>query len=541
MKLVSVDEMRAIEREADGQGWTYEQMMERAGLGLAEMVHSFYGYEERMSALGLVGSGNNGGDTLVALAALVETGWQVTAYLVRPRPKEDALLDRLRATGGTVVERTGDKGFKVLDETLRNATVLLDGVLGTGIQLPLKEEVAEVLRRVKQSAFCPPVVAVDCPSGVDWDSGAAADECLPAEMTISMAAVKSGMMRLPAFELCGDIQVVDIGLPEGLEAWDAVRNEIVSEDLVRSLLPERPTDGHKGTFGTVTVVGGSLNYTGAVLLATWAAGKVGAGLVQAAVSTPLHAALAGHNPNATWVLLPHQMGAISGDAVSVLLRATERTTAMLVGPGFGLEDCSAEFVRRLLENKTSPRARATIGFVNAAVEAKEDKEPARPLPPMVFDADGLKLLAKTEGWYKHLPSEAVLTPHPGEMGVLTGLEVKDIQADRLGVARRYAAEWGHVVVLKGAFTVIAAPDGRMRVIPAATTALAHAGTGDVLAGMIAGLRGQGLAAFDAATAGCWMHAQAGLAAAEKLGHEAAVQATDVLAAIPEVLAWVWER
>ena len=213
----------------------------------------------------------------MALAALAEAGWEVCAYLVRPRPADDPLMARLRAAGGSILDRQQDADMSELDEQIKQATVLLDGVLGTGTQVALKDEVRSLLNHVKESVFCPPVVAVDCPSGVDCDSGEAAEECLPAEVTVCMAAVKSGLLRFPAFGLCGDIQVVDIGLPESLSAWDAVISELVSEDLVRELLPNRPADGHKGTFGTVTVVGGSLNYSGAVLLAStrqekWAPG-----------------------------------------------------------------------------------------------------------------------------------------------------------------------------------------------------------------------------------------------------------------------------
>ena len=155
---------------------------------------------------------------------------------------------------------------------------------------------------------------------------------------------------------------------------------------------------------------------------------------------------------------------------------------------------------------------------------------------MVIDADGLKLLAKIKDWYKPLPAPAVLTPHPGEMAVLTGLSTEEIQKDRTGIAIKYARKWGHVVVLKGAFTVIASPDGDVTIIPVASPALAHAGTGDVLAGLIVGLRAQGLDAYDAAVAGAWIHAQAGLIAADDLGSTASVLAGDVLAAVSDVLA-----
>jgi hydroxyethylthiazole kinase-like uncharacterized protein yjeF len=540
MKLVTVEEMRAIEKEADAQGWSYKNMMEHAGLGLAEVVHSFYGYQDQLVALGLVGPGNNGGDTLVALSALAEAGWQVRAFLVKPRPKNDPLLARFIGAGGQACEAVSDVEFLTLDGWMHESTVLLDGVLGTGVALPLKADLAKVLAHVRDSAFCPPVVAVDCPSGVDCDSGAAAEECLRAEVTVCMAAVKAGLLRFPAFGLVGDLQVVEIGLPDGLGAWDGVKRQLLSEESVRRMLPQRKADGHKGTFGTAMIVGGSLNYSGAMLLAAGAAGKVGAGLVQAAVPAILHAALAGNNPNLTWVLLPHQMGAVSGEAAGVLFKSLERATALLVGPGMGLEDCSAEFIRRLIEGPSTVHPRGTLGFVSQSSAQTNEKRADKQMPPLVVDADGLKLLARVADWPQRLPAPAVLTPHPGEMAILTGKTVDEIQSDRLETAQQYAREWGHVVVLKGAFTVVASPDGRVAVAPVASSALAHAGTGDVLAGMIAGLRAQGRPAFEAAAASVWLHAQAGVAAAGRLGHEASVQATDVSDSIPEVLSWVWD-
>jgi hydroxyethylthiazole kinase-like uncharacterized protein yjeF len=169
------------------------------------------------------------------------------------------------------------------------------------------------------------------------------------------------------------------------------------------------------------------------------------------------------------------------------------------------------------------------------VEGGKTEDKSGKLPPLVFDADGLKLLAKIEGWPKLLPSPAVLTPHPGEMAVLTGISKDDIQKDRLGTALKYAHQWNHVVVLKGAFTVVAAPDKRATIIPVATAALARAGTGDVLAGLIVGLRAQGVDAFEAAVAGAWLHAMAGIYAADRIGNKASVLAGDVLDSIADVL------
>ncbi len=537
MKLVSVSEMKAIEKEADASGLTYDQMMKNAGQGLAEIIQDLPIEEDDREVFGLVGSGNNGGDTLVALSHLAADGWMARAYLLK-RKNDDERVKRLADAGGEILFADEDKDFQNLNAFIQTASVVLDGVLGTGIKLPLKTDVASVLAEaqsiLEESENEPFVVAVDCPSGIDCDTGEAAPECIAADLTVTMAAIKQGLLKLPAYELIGELQVVDIGLPENLPSLDSVRTEIAEEMMISAILPERPLDSHKGTFGTALVVAGSVNYTGAALLAGQAAYRVGAGLVTLAVPSPLHDTLAGQFPEATWILLPNEMGVISRDAAEVLTKNLERPTAMLIGPGFGLEDTTREFIENFLMGKSLPKkATSHIGFVHEEKKNKENQETQ--LPPMVFDADGLKLLAKIKDWHKLLPAPAVLTPHLGEMSVLAGLSRDEIQRDRLGVAEKLAKEWGHVIVLKGAFTIVAAPDGRITMIPVASPALARAGTGDVLAGLIVGLRAQGVEAFEAAVAGAWIHAQAGLYAADDLGTTASVLAGDVLNSISDVL------
>jgi NAD(P)H-hydrate epimerase len=520
MKLVTVSQMQAIERAADVSGLRYAQMMENAGTNLALAVQEHYGNLPDRSVLGLVGSGNNGGDTLVALAYLAGRGWRATAYLVRPRLDDDPLMLRLTALGGQTVAVCDDPDCRHLASLLDEYAVMLDGVLGTGIHLPLRPEVADILSKVKETLATltspPHVVAVDCPSGVDCDSGDAAPQTIPADLTVTMAAVKQGLLRFPAFGLLGELQLVGIGGLDGLSEWDHLHRFVVDAAWVRAALPTRALDAHKGTFGVALVVAGCLNYSGAALLAGQAAYRIGAGWVTLAVPAPLHAALAGHLPEATWVLLPHEDGFIAAEAANTLRPHLSRPTALLLGPGFGLQETTAQFLADLLPSPTHP---LTLS----------------PFPPLVIDADALKLLTRLPDWPSRLPAPAVLTPHPGEMSVLTGLSRDEIQADRLGVAERCAAEWGHVVVLKGPGTIIAAPDGRTAIIPVATPALARAGTGDVLAGVITGLRVQGLGAFEAATAGAWIHAQAGLRAAETLGSTATVLAGDVLLALIEIV------
>ena len=535
MKLVTVAQMREIEKEADVTGLPYAEMMENAGRGLAEIVNEVAFDDDWEEVLGLIGPGNNGGDTLVAMTHLLEDGWHARAYVVK-RKKKDELVARFIEAGGEVTFADSDKDLSALGMCFESADVLLDGLLGTGIKLPLKAEIASVL---EQSLFImaeleepPYIIAVDCPSGVDCDSGEAALECLPADLTVTMAAVKRGMLKLPAFEFVGDLALVDIGLPDDLASFYDLKTEVADLDLVAGLLPERGLDSHKGTFGTALIVAGSINYTGAAYLAGAAAYRSGAGLVTMAVPSPLHGVLAGQLPEATWVLLPHEMGNIAGNALSALTKSLESASALLVGPGLGLEAKTREFLEGLLTGKSNAKKQTSqIGFVRQ--EANEDAPIT--LPPMVVDADGLKLLAKISDWHKLLSPLSVLTPHPGEMAALTGLSKDEIQNDRETIAAKFAQEWGHVVVLKGAFTVIASPDGQMTVIPVASPALARAGTGDVLAGLIVGLRAQGLDAYDAAVAGAYIHAEAGLIAAEDLGTTACVLASDVLNSIVDVM------
>ena len=537
MKLVTVPEMLAIEKEADAKGLSYAQMMENAGTGLADDILELFGEEDKFEAFGLVGPGNNGGDTLVALEHLAQNGWRTRAYLIKR--KADELVKRLEAAGGEILYAEKDDKYNALVAFVETSDVLLDGILGTGIKLPLKGDIPGLLMAVNEVLDLmdqpPLIIAVDCPSGVDSETGEAAVECIHADITITMAAVKQGLLKLPAFEYVGELHVVDIDLPDDLPSLKKLKTDVADESMVASLLPERPADSHKGTFGTALIVAGSANFTGAALLSGKAAYRVGAGLVTMAVPAMLHAALAGQFPEATWSLLPHERGSIAREAAEKLPDSFERATALLIGPGFGMEDTTREFLSDLLiEEATPKKSPPRIGFLQEQETKKE--ETTKQFPPVIVDADGLKLLAKLDDWYKSLPAPAVLTPHPGEMAILTGLSIGEIQADRIGIATKYAKEWGHVVVLKGAFTVIASPDGNSTVIPVASPALARAGTGDVLAGVIVGLRAQGLDAYDAAVAGAWIHAQAGLIAADDLGSVASVLAGDVLDAVPDVMA-----
>lgn len=536
MRLLTVQQMRAVEKAADARGLTYDMMMENAGRRLADEIVRLSTGTTDPRVFALVGPGNNGGDALVALAYLAQTGWKTGAYLIHR--SKDALVRRFAAAGGAVMSAVDDRDGKIMAAGVQAATILVDGVLGTGFRPPVTEEVSAPMARVAQllatTAKKPIVVAVDCPSGVDCDSGSIHGTTIPADLTVTMAAAKKGLLRFPAFGFVGELRAVDIGVQTELSSLPGPHVEVADADTVAALLPKRPAEAHKGTFGTALVIAGSVNYSGAALLAGRAAYRVGAGLVRMAVPSPLHGALAGHFPEAVWVLLPNELGVISKDATHVALESLDRVTAMLLGPGLGTQQTTFEFVQALLSPRPGQaKSEGRIGFIreNGGAHPAEGSV----LPPLVVDADGLRHLIRIREWSRHLPPDTVLTPHPGEMAALTNLPVGEVQENRQEVASRFAAEWGHVVVLKGAITVVASPDGSACLIPVATPALARAGTGDVLAGAIVGLRAQGMPAYDAAVAAAWIHAQAGKAAEARIGASASVLAGDVLDSLATVL------
>jgi len=547
VKVVTVAQMRAIEAASDAAGHTYAAMMERAGRAVAQALMARQDVRKKR-VLVLVGPGNNGGDGLVAARYLAQAGAEVACYLTRPRdPQSDENFRRLQELRVFCTDADADPDLRRLQQLAAGADVVIDALLGTGATPPLKGTIAQVLETVGK-VLCaratprppewvrvggipepapaprPLVVAVDGPSGLDFDTGALDPVALPADLTVTFAYPKVGHFRFPGAAALGELVVADIGTDPALAA--DVDLEVVTPEMVRGWLPPRPPDAHKGTFGRALIVAGSANYTGAARLAGAAAVRAGAGLVTVALPASIHSAVAATLSEATYILLPHELGVLAEPAVEVLAEQAGRYDAMLLGPGLGQEKETAEFLTALLRG----RERRPVGFLRAGETAVQPI----PLPPLVVDADGLNLLARMEGWPARLPSGTVLTPHPGEMARLMGCSVAEVQADRVGVARRGAREWGHVVVLKGAFTVVAGPDGRTVLEPFANPALATGGTGDVLAGIIVALRAQGLGPFEAAAAGAYLHGLAG-ELARRLG-PAGVAAGDLLPLVPEAMA-----
>ena len=553
MKVVTVEQMRAIERETDAAGVSYAEMMENAGRATARAIADRI--EKGGSVAILVGPGNNGGDGLVAGRYLAEAGARVAFYLFKPRPADDPNYARILEMGLPVKLAIKDRAGAALHAWVKSADVLVDAVLGTGADRPIAGALETLLQRCAHAreenrrlpaatgaplstgslagrpAALPLVVAVDCPSGLNCNTGALDPVALPADLTVTFAAPKVGQFLFPGAAAVGELLVADIGSPDDLRSLEGVELELATADAVRDMLPARPLEAHKGTFGRVMIAAGSVNYTGAAALAAQGAYRAGAGLVTLAIPGSIHAPLAAQVAEATFLLLPHELGAINENGVRLLLESIADYDALLIGPGIGRDERTRHFLEDLLAHeKAAPRGR--IGFARPL--AGEAAQAGLKLPPLVVDADGLNLLTELDDWPERLPPGSILTPHPGEMARLMKCDRDEVNADRIGVAQGAAADWGQVIVLKGAFTVIAAPDGRTTLLPFANPALATAGSGDVLAGAIVALLGAGLEPYPAAVAGAFLHGAAGRRAAQEIG-SAGVAAGDLPRFVAAVL------
>lgn len=553
MKIVTVEEMRHIEQIADAGGLFYDAMMENAGRAVAEAMAQRT-MVEGQRVLVLIGPGNNGGDGLVAAHYLRQMGASVTCYVWKRRINDDANFHRVVEDGVPVVWMKDDGDLTKLRGHTAEAEVIVDALLGTGASRPIEGALKVLLETVKgtlrQQAearvtlvsptwpISPPasslVVAVDLPTGLDADTGNLDPAALSADLTVTLACPKCGQFFFPGAEAIGELLVADIGVPEELTAAGDL--ELITGETVRRLLPQRPIEAHKGMFGKAMIVAGSVNYTGAPALAAAAATRVGAGLVTLAPPRILHGTLAAAVTEPTFLLLPHDMGVLAPGGMKILAEKLPGYQALLIGPGLTTEKPTVEFVEEFFGQVggQGKRRRRSIGFLASTPgEAGEGAKEDLTLPPLVVDADALNVLAGWEKWWELVPANSILTPHPGEMARLMGKEtnVGAIQADRWNVARRMAAEWNQVVVLKGAFTAIAAPDGRVMVSPFANPGLASGGAGDVLAGAVVGLLAQGLTPFDAAVAGVYLHGLAAELVRLELGN-AGMVASDLLTALP---------
>lgn len=513
MKLVTAEQMRALEAEAARQGVAADLLMENAGVAVAQETWINMGAAEGRIAVVLAGPGNNGGDGLAAARNLKEWGADVSVFLLQPRAGDDPQWRALLAAGIEAWTAGDDPDLARLEARLGEAHGVVDALIGTGLSRPidgvLEATLDKLAERRAQRIFRPHLLSVDVPTGVDPDTGRSDPAVVRADTTIALGFAKVGLFAMPGRAIAGDVVETDIGLPPDL--GDSLPYEDIRQRDLTDRMPFRSDDAHKGIFGTTVVAAGSRRYPGAARLASEAALRAGAGLVVLAAPASVQPLVAAGTPEVTHSPLPDADGALNAAAASALLRELAGCEALLLGPGLSHTAETEAFVANVL----------------AGLDAVEGLRAA------VIDADALNALAGRPRWHEALSVARVLTPHPGEMARLLGAPIDEVRQDRLRVAVDYARRTSSVVVLKGPNTVVASPDGRARISEFTSAVLATAGTGDVLAGFIASLIGQGMDPFDAAAAAVYMHSECGRHLEGAMG-SASAAASDLLRVLPDV-------
>ncbi|MEM9774320.1 MAG: NAD(P)H-hydrate dehydratase [Chloroflexota bacterium] len=489
MKIFSVEEMVAAEKAADQAGHSYAAMMEQAGGAFAQQLIDRF--DPSQNILVLSGGGNNGGDGLVAARYLHQSGHDLTVLMMAKRDAEDDVnYAKLLELGITILEPIAKTLPDELEHILTDCDAIVDALFGTGLSRPIVGIHADLLEAVGRARQLRPIflAAVDCPSGINCDTGQADALTLDADLTISFQGAKQGHFFYPAADYLGELIVVDIGISPAITA--KVKTELATEEFVCSLLPHRPKNGYKGTFGNVLIAAGSKLYRGAPYLSALAAFRTGSGLVNVLTTTE------------------------SRELVSTKL-------AESIVPEVGFESILDRQETIWLHGKIDQFSAVAIGpglsdadyFVHESLRSFQQLD-----VPLLFDADALNTLSRRKSLLDNLPKKCVLTPHPGEMARLLDMPLNEFKTlNRIEVTREMAKKWRCVILLKGAHTVIANPDGQVMVLPFANPLMAVAGSGDVLSGVIVSLLGQGLPPFEAAVLGGWLHGVAAELAKEQFG------------------------
>lgn len=511
--LFTPAQMQAIDRHAiDVLRIPSLELMENAGRKSAEIIASLYrDWARDGNVLVLCGPGNNGGDGLVVARHLRAMNVPATAMVLAPETK-------LQGDPAENLKRARSAGIEpvfIADSVSLppDTAIIVDAILGTGASGALREPYAEWARAVNASEI--PVVAIDAPSGVDISCGAVEGEAFRAQATIALGEFKLGYFQFPGRKYVGRVYRVDIGLPAEARANVHGETYVITAEGLAELLPVRPPDGHKGTFGRVAVVGGSVGMTGAAVMASEAALRAGCGLVTLGVPASLNDICETKTTEVLTRPLPElkHKRCLSVRSVGDVLKLAESADACVLGCGVGRNHETQECIARLIE-------RIAI--------------------PVVLDADGLYPFGAGPDRLVRHKAPLVITPHPGELGHLFGVTSDDVQNDRIAYARRAARHFDCVCVLKGATTVVATITGQAYLNPTGNSGMGTGGSGDVLAGMIGSLVAQGMSVLGAATAGVYLHGLAGDLAANTWGERGMI-AGDIVTDLPMALQAIHDK
>jgi ADP-dependent NAD(P)H-hydrate dehydratase / NAD(P)H-hydrate epimerase len=511
MKLLTSSRMRELDRRAiEDIGIPGIVLMENASRGVFDIIRSEFGLLECASAAVVCGKGNNGGDGFAVARHLHNAGAR-PRIAVAARPGEisgDAAINMNACKNLNIpmIHVTDPRRMAGLRKILKGADFVVDALLGTGVSGPVKPFFLKIINEINKCDS--PVFAVDVPSGVQVDDGRVFNGAVNADHTITFGAPKIGLFVHPGASHAGSIYVIDIGIPtEFLDAEEA-GVFLTTKKYIEKRIVERPATAHKGDCGRLIVVGGSSGMSGAPCLTGMSALRTGAGLVYLAVPKSLLTVVGRKFIEA--VTLPQsedRRGRLSLSSADEILERLKTADAMALGPGLGVSDETCELVYRLIEES--------------------------PVPALI-DADALNCIAKEPDILKSAKSPLVLTPHPGEMARLAGIKISEVQAARLDTAREFAKENKVVLVLKGAHSIVASPDGFAFVNTTGNSGMATAGSGDVLSGIGGALLAEGMRPFDAAVCAVFIHGLAGDMAARKMPSRS-ITASDILKFIPKAI------
>jgi len=514
MKLANPSEMKIIDEIAiERFNIPRLLLMENAAIKVAEKAFQMLGEIHGKMVVAVAGRGYNGGDALAAARHLYQRGCNVYALLLFPRDdaggESEIYLKILESLDIPVYFVRNAEDMQEADGLFKKADLIIDGIFGTGIRGEVSGVNAAMVEAINKSRA--KILSVDIPSGISGKTGQVCGIAVRAHETVTFSLPKPGLYQYPGAAHSGNVSVADIGIPARI-AWQAgLSGELLDTDTVKGFLPERPADGHKGTFGKVLIITGSTGMTGAGMLASRAAFKTGTGLVYLAVPQSLLPVYSVTIPEAVGIPLKDEGGIITAGNLQALLDAAENADAVVIGPGLS----------------AGPQISAWVNSFCSSCPA-----------PLVIDADALNVLSPDKLRLRKAP--AVITPHPGEFARLAGKPVPEVQKDRVEAALKLSGECNAVVVLKGAGTVIACPDGKYYINPTGHTALAVAGSGDVLAGMVGSLIGQHVPHQSAAALGVFIHGKCGEALASKNMGQAGITAGEICGEIPRVIGEIRE-
>ena len=507
MRIVTPEQMKKLEALADKNGISYSMLMENAGKCLADEIQKIS--EERhnqKNILFLCGSGNNAGDCFVAGRHLLKDGWKVKFAMLCGEPSGNIAADAYVAAKGIKSVYNAEE----IKKLVKNAAVIADGVFGTGFHGELSRGVAEIF-----DMPCSAVrIAVDVPSGGSCLTGLTSEGTFKADYTITFAYKKFGVEQYPLKSFCGKIIVCDIGIPDEYCNELECNIQAVTEEMVFGMLPKRKPDSHKGTYGRLLCVTGSIGMPGAAILSGRAALRCGVGLVGICAPKKNICAMAAAMPEAVYLpLAVDENGFYKSTNAERILKESRKANAMLIGCGLGVNENTKALVRELIKNSDCP---------------------------VILDADGINCIIDCIDIIKEARSDIVLTPHPAEMARLIGKRAFEVQADRLNTALKFTEEYNAVRVLKGAGTITVCGKSEVYVNPTGNSGMSKGGSGDVLSGMLAAFAAQGISLRHSAMLTVFIHGMAGDRAARKLSMQSMLP-SDLINELPPLFSEIEKK